>query len=102
MVRRFGDDCAIYQLPPRLQSQQPLCLEVWLDAGHKFDTIHNYEPFKKQLIHPEVSWVVRTIIEDGEDFTVEFHRQIYIDLPWSWIGKVTANGENINNKDRFK
>ena len=101
LSRRFGQECKIYQIPPQLQLQQPLCLEVWIDAGHTFDTVDNYEPFKKQIIHPEVSWVLRTIIEDSEDFTVEFNRQVYKDLPWAWIGKVTANGENINNKARF-
>ena len=47
---------------------------------------------------PEIGFTLRTLLDDGDEFKVEFLYQINQDQPWSWIGKVTCNGENLTKK----
>lgn len=50
---------------------------------------------------PEIGFTLRTLLDDGDEFKVEFLYQINQDQPWSWIGKVTCNGENLTKKVKF-
>ena len=63
--------------------------------------LENYEPFKKCFMMPEIGFTLRTLLDDGDEFKVEFLYQINQDQPWSWIGKVTCNGENLTKKVKF-
>ena len=47
---------------------------------------------------PEIGHSLRALLDDGDEFKVEFLYQINQDQPWSWIGKVTCNGENLSKK----
>ena len=47
---------------------------------------------------PEIGHSLRTLLDDGHEFKVEFLYQINQDQPWSWIGIVTCNGENLSKK----
>lgn len=78
-------------------SQQPLCTEVWIDDASQ-QTVSAFEPLHKSLIHPEFGCMMRSLLNDSEEFKVEYLRMYDDRQPWSWVGKITCGGENLADR----
>jgi len=95
-----GKKLEIYHPDPEMNflKYPPMAVEVWLDLGHPLDVKNNFEPFRKSFVQNEVGWGLRSFLRDGKEFKVEFLKQMHKDMPWSWIGSITCNGENLKDK----
>ena len=52
----------LFQMDHRLDfiCQQPLCIEVWIDQAMDFvNKVTSFEPYHKQLIDPELGFMLR-------------------------------------------
>jgi len=101
-----GQPLQLYHPDPKMNflKYPPMAVEVWIESkscgSHSalLNVEDNFEPFRAKLIHNEVGWALRSLLKDGNDFRVEFHKQIHRDMPWCWIGTITCDGENLRDK----